>query len=186
MKTIKNLLSIFVFISSFMFVSCEDEPVDATLVNNTNTNNTGGGGNTGGTNVIGTYKLTAYNSSVPTDLNNDGTNSTNQLNETTCFNNMFLVLNSNHTFNADSKGIDIDLAGTGTECFTDPDYNGSWVLNGTTLTLTYVDTGVTYVDNYNVSGNTLNTSVSNGEVVGMVGGQPVYLTANLQIIYTKQ
>jgi len=46
MKAIKNLLSIFVIITSLTFVSCENEPLDSTLLNNTNSNT--GGGSTGG------------------------------------------------------------------------------------------------------------------------------------------
>ena len=46
MKAIKNLLSIFVIITSLTFVSCENEPLDPSLLNNTNSNT--GGGSTGG------------------------------------------------------------------------------------------------------------------------------------------
>lgn len=46
MKAIKNLLSIFVIITSLTFVSCENEPLDSSLLNNTNSNT--GGGSTGG------------------------------------------------------------------------------------------------------------------------------------------
>lgn len=53
MKTIKNLLSIFVIITSLSFVSCENEPLDSSLINsNTGGGNTGGG-NTGGGNTGG-------------------------------------------------------------------------------------------------------------------------------------
>lgn len=183
MKTIKNLLSIFVIITSLSFVSCENEPLDPSLANSTNS----GGGNSGGSSsVAGTYKLTAFNSSIPTDLNNNGTSSTNQMNEHTCFNDMFLTLSSNHTFNADARGIEINTAGTGTECYTDPDYNGTWVQNGNTITLTYVDGGTTYNDVFTINGNTLNFSITGGEIIGLSGGSPVYLTANIQLVYTKQ
>jgi hypothetical protein len=43
MKTIKNLLSIFVILTALTFISCENEPLDATLLNNVNSNNSGGG-----------------------------------------------------------------------------------------------------------------------------------------------
>ena len=183
MKTIKNLFSIFVILTSFTFVSCENEPVDPTLKNN-NTTNTGGG-NTG-TTVVGTYKLTAFNTSVPTDLNNDGTSSTNQLSETTCYNNSFMTLNANNTFSADSKGVEIDLGTNALECFTDPVIIGTWSVSGSTLTTTYVDGGTTYTDTFTISGNTLTYNINGGEVVGTAGGTPVYLTSNIQIIYTKQ
>lgn len=67
MKTIKNLLSIFVIITSLTFVSCENEPLDASLLNNSNSNNTGGGntggGNTGGGNSTGDYWPAVINNS---------------------------------------------------------------------------------------------------------------------------
>ena len=142
------------------------------------------------TSVAGTYLLTAFNSSVPTDLNNDGTASTNQLNETTCFDNMLLTLNANNTFTANSKGIEIVFNGTVDEisCFADPNYTGTWALNGTILSLTYTDTGVEYTDNYTVTGNILTATISGGEIVGTetTTGAPVYLTSNLTIIFTKQ
>ncbi len=52
MKTIKNLLSIFVIITSLTFVSCENEPIDQSLLESNNSENTGGG-NTGGGNTGG-------------------------------------------------------------------------------------------------------------------------------------
>lgn len=183
MKTIKNIFSIFVILTSFTFVSCENEPVDSSLLNNTTTT---GGGNTGGTTVAGTYKLTAFNTSVPTDLNNDGTSSTNQLSETTCYNNSFMTLNTNNTFSADSKGVEIDLGTNALECFTDPVIIGTWSVSGSTLTTTYIDSGTTYTDTFTISGNTLTYNINGGEVVGTAGGNPVYLTSNIQIIYTKQ
>lgn len=192
MKTMKNFLSLLVIITSLTFISCDNEAVDPTLVPSTAPNTNGGNGNNNGggntTTVVGSYKLTAFNTSVPTDLNNDGTNSTNQMNETSCFNNMFLIINSNNTFNADAKGIDIDFTNNITECYTDPDYNGTWVLNSNVLTLTYVDGGVTYNDNFIVAGagNSLSLSVPDGDIVGIESGQPVYLTSNIQFIYTKQ
>jgi len=139
--------------------------------------------------VSGTYMLTAFNTSVPTDLNSDGTASTNQLLETNCYNNMLLTLNSNNTFVANSKGIDIVSNGT-TEtmsCFTDPDDTGTWSLAGNTLTLTTAGTPPV-VDTYTVSGNTISATANNGEVVGYdtVTNSPVYLTCNITIVYTKQ
>lgn len=181
MKKIKNLCYLFVFFTTFTFISCEDEPVDPTLLINSSSN---GGGTV--TNVAGTYKLTAFNTSVPTDLNNDGNTSSNQLNETSCYNNSFLTLNTNNTFSADSKGVDINLTTNIIECFTDPVTIGTWSVSGSTLSLTYVDSGVTYTDMYTISGNSLTYSLNGGEVVGMSGSSPVYLTTNIQIVYTKQ
>ncbi|MGC4039737.1 MAG: lipocalin family protein [Flavobacterium sp.] len=155
------------------------------------------GGNPTGS-VAGNYKLTAFNTSVPTDLNLDGTASTNQMNETTCMNNMFLTLNANNTFSADSKGTEIDMdidVATGEivqtiQCFSEAALTGTWSLSGTTLSLTYIDpdTGTPATDNFTVIGNTLQATLHDGQAVGTVmpGGEPVYLTCDITSIYTKQ
>lgn len=64
MKTIKNLFSIFVILTSFTFISCENEPIDQSLLGNTS-NNSGGGGNSsgGGGNSTGDYWPAVINNS---------------------------------------------------------------------------------------------------------------------------
>jgi hypothetical protein len=140
--------------------------------------------------IAGTYLLTAFNTSVPTDINNDDISSTNQLNETTCFDDMLLILNANNTFTANSKGIEIVVNGTVQEvgCFTDPNVTGTWAINGNTLSLTYTDTGVQYTDDYTVNGNTISATTQDGEIVGTETGTgaPVYITSDITIVYTKQ
>ena len=154
-----------------------------------------GGGPSG--NITGQYKLTGFNTSVPTDLNGDGTASTNQLNETNCMNNMFLTLNSNNTYVADSKGTEIEFGtdpGTGEmtqtmTCFNDPNLSGTWSVSGTIVSFSYVDpdTNLPVTDRFNLVGNTLQFTVTNGSVVGTAtGGEPVYITCDLTMIYTKQ
>lgn len=193
MNKTKQLLTLVLGIFTLLFTSCEVEPLDPSLINadnsGGNSNNNGGGGNNGGgnsTSIVGTYILTAYNSSVPTDLNNNGISSTNQMNEHSCFNDMFLTLNSNNTFNANARGIEINTAGTATDCYIDPDYNGTWTQNGNTITLNYTDGGTTYNDTFSIVGNTLTFSITGGEVIGLAGGNPVYLMSNIQLVYTKQ
>ena len=198
---IKQRLSLATILIAFIliFTSCSDEPIDSVLAAQLNAYNasTAGATNTGGTNtgtitnssVVGIYLLTAFNTSIPTDLNSDGTASTNQLSETNCYNNMLLTLNSNNTFVANSKGIDIVSNGT-TEtmsCFTDPDDTGTWSLVGNTLTLTTAATPPV-VETYTVSGNTISATANNGQVVGYdtVTHSPAYLTCNITIVYTKQ
>ncbi|MFT6749086.1 MAG: hypothetical protein ACI9XR_001138 [Flavobacterium sp.] len=138
--------------------------------------------------IAGTYLLTAFNTSVSTDLNGDGISSSNQLNETVCFNNSILKLNANNTFTSDAKGLDIDITGTTSvlTCFEDPDFTGTWSLAGNQLSLTYMDSGQTQTDVFTVAGNNLSLTVQNGEIVGTAAGSPVYLTSNITIVYTKQ
>lgn len=191
-----KILSIFtIILAAFSFVSCDNEPLDPVLVAQINANNGSNGGSGGGsgggvtpTNIAGSYILTAFNTSVPTDLNGDGTASTNQVTETTCLNNSLFVINSNNTFTADAKGIDIDLTTTPNvlTCFTDPDITGTWTLVGNILKTTYVEGGITYNDEFTVIGNTLVLTVNDGEVVGTAAGAPVFLTSDITIIYSKQ
>ncbi len=141
------------------------------------------GGTPTGT-VPGLYKLTAFNTSVPTDLNGDGTSVTNQMNEVTCFNDSFMTINVNNTYVADSKGVDIDFNGD-YECFTDPDDTGTWVLNGTQLTMTSSDTTIDPAV-FTVSGNTLTFTVPNGTAFTDDNGTVVEITCDLTLIYTKQ
>lgn len=175
-----------------VFSSCNVEPIDPVLADqlaqNNSSNNNGGGSNGGNTSIAGTYLLTAFNTSVPTDLNGDGTASINQMSETTCFNNSTFILNSNNTFTATGGGIDIDLSVTPNvlTCFTDPSTNGTWTLNGNQLTTSYMEGGVSYTDIFTVVGNTLIITEQNGEVVGMANGNPVFLTSDITAIYSKQ
>lgn len=142
-----------------------------------------------GNDITGTYLMTAFNTTVPTDLNGDGTSSTNQMEETTCFNNNTIIIYANNTFTATAKGVDIvfDGANEVIECFTDPDFSGTWSQNGNNITFTYVDGGESYSDTYVLNGNTISLTYNDGEVVGTTdNGEPVYLTSDLTFIYTKQ
>lgn len=148
---------------------------------------------TGGTGIVGNYLLTSFTSSEPTDINADGTSSNNILSETACFNDMHLILNSNNTFVADSKGADIQIEvinNIETEvigCFVDPDEDGTWVLNGNILTLSFPGSTDTVVYTYNSSNNTLSATENDGSIVGMTSqDEPIYLTTNLTLTYTKQ
>ena len=87
--------------------------------------------------------------------------------------------------NYDRRVIDINNNIT---CFTDPDFTGTWVLTGNILSLTYNDGVDVITDNYTVSGNTFSSTLTDGQVVGVeqVSGEPVYLTCDITIIFTKQ
>ncbi|MQP53194.1 MULTISPECIES: lipocalin family protein [unclassified Flavobacterium] len=176
MKSIKSILSLLVLSIAFVTISCDNEPIDPAIDISSSSS------------ITGTYYMTAFNSSIPTDLNGDGSASTNQMNETNCFNGSFITLNSNNTFVADSKGIDINTNGTTStiECFDEGNFTGTWALSGNQLSITYIDGGVEYTDFATLAGNTIVSTVQNGEVVGTTsGGEPIYLTSNLQIVFTK-
>lgn len=182
--------SIIVLFSIASLVSCETEPLDPAIdlndfINGANPNSPN---NPNSSSILGTYVMTAFNTSVPTDLNGDGTASTNQMNETTCFDNNILSLNTNNAFTTTSKGLDIEIVGTNSvlTCFTDPSINGTWTQFGTNIIFTYVDSGITVSDTFVLNGNTLTYTLNGGEIVGLSGGNPVYLTSNISVVYTKQ
>ncbi|MCD8518896.1 MAG: lipocalin family protein [Flavobacterium sp.] len=64
---------------------------------------------------------------------------------------------------------------------------GTWSLSGNQLSITYTEAGEQFTDVYTVSGSTLTLSITDGEIVGTTsGGDPVYLDADIDIVFTKQ
>jgi hypothetical protein len=114
--------------------------------------------------------------------------------ETDCYNNSFLVLNANNTFSATGKGIEIDFdfdfetgeESFNIECYDDGSTTGTWSVSGNNVIFNYTFDGETFSDTFTRVGNTLKYTLENGEVVGTANGEPVYLTTNIEIIYTKQ
>jgi hypothetical protein len=175
MKTIKFSAAVLSVISLISISSCNIEPVDSDLLGNL----------INPASVAGTYRMTAFNTGIPTDLNNDRVASTNQMLETTCFNGSTIVINPDGTFIATSKGVDINASSSIT-CFSDPDYTGTWTLNATVLKLTYVDAGVIVDELFSVFSNTLLYSVPQGQIVGTSSTNvPIFLTTSYNIVYTK-
>ena len=171
-KLTAAVLSVFTLIT---FTSCNIEPLDSDLLGNVINPDS----------VAGTYRMTAFNTGIPTDLNNDGTTSTNQMLETSCFNNNILTINPDGTFKATSKGVEVS-AGATLECYTDPDITGTWVLNGTVLSLSYVEASVQNTEMFSVSANSLTYSVPLGEIVSTTSTNvAVYLNSSYNIIYTR-
>ena len=171
-KLTAALLSIFTLMT---FSSCNIEPLDSDLLGNVINPDS----------VAGTYRMTAFNTGIPTDLNHDGTTSTNQMLETSCFNNSFITINPNGTFTATSKGVDVSASAT-LECYTDSNIAGTWVLNGTVLTLSYVEASVQISEMFSVSGNSLTYSVALGEIVSTTStNAAVFLNSSYNIVYTR-
>jgi hypothetical protein len=179
MKNIKLIAGLFLIFTSFTFTSCDIEPIDSAIdLDDFNPV----------TSVSGSYLMTAFNTSIPTDLNNDGVASANQMNETTCFDGSILVLNQDNTFVISSKGIDIvtDGVNQSLSCFMDPNIMGTWILSGNTLTIQYTEGGSQYSEQFIATGNTLVYTLNNTEIVGTSSTNvPVNLTSDISIIYTK-
>jgi hypothetical protein len=175
MNKIKLTAALFSVFTLMIFSSCNIEPLDSDLLGNVINPDS----------VAGTYRMTAFNTGIPTDLNNDGTTSTNQMLETSCFNNNILTINPDGTFKATSKGVEVS-AGATLECYTDPDITGTWVLSGTILTLQFVEAGVQITELFSVSANSLTYSVPLGEIASTTStNAAVYLNSSYNIIYTR-
>jgi|GEM_PF-1144532 len=149
--------------------------------------------NEGNAEIEGTWKLTSWLGENPIDLNNDGEESLDFLDEIDCYNNETLV------FNADGTGVSMSTSyatftsevETGTtnsfdffvECTAEVENtNFTWTDNGSQLTVTIA--GDAY--NYTVDGNELSIFVPSGFVA--MDGEDFTVTVNedLTFIYTKQ
>ncbi len=141
----KISLSVMSLIAGVMMVSCSSDD------NNDNNSNR----------IEGTYTLREFNTPQETDLNDDGTSNTNQMNETTCYNNSKIDLRADQTFTYDVKQILINNEGA-SSC-TEYSVTGIWEASGSgnnaVLTLDYDNpNGDSETLVLNKEGNELSTS----------------------------
>jgi len=144
--------------------------------------------------IEGLYTITAVNTDPATDLNFDGNTSTNQMDETDCYNNMAIAANGFGDFNGILKrialGTEIDII-TGEEVVVDVCLEtfaeGTYVLNGNMLTLTYTEGDTTVNQTYLASTNTIRITLTNQQLVTSSGdnsyenitGDITYVLSNL-------
>lgn len=105
----KNMKFVFgaLAIGAFAFTSCNDD--DTTSAG-----------------VGGTYNLTEVNTETQTDFNQDGTSSTNQKQETSCYNNGRITLNTDGTLKYVITGVLIGASDGSVGCKTDYEASGEW------------------------------------------------------------
>lgn len=89
--------------------------------------------NSGG--ISGTYELREFNTSSPTDFNQDGTSSTNQMSETNCYNDSKLTFRADNTFTYEVAYLSVNTDASST-C-TSYEVDGTWSATNNTLTATY-------------------------------------------------
>lgn len=143
--------------------------------------------------VAGTWLLTAWNVVEPLDLNNDGTENTNLLDEMDCYTNETLVLNGDNTGTAMSTSyaeFDIFIE-AGTENSFDFTINCIEEIENTNVTWTQDGNIVSIDDGFSVSdwtlvGNTLSITIPEGFSVINAEDAEVTVTQDLTFIYTKQ
>lgn len=145
------------------------------------------------TEVVGTWLLTAWNGTEPIDLNNDGTESTNFLDEMDCYNNETIVFNQDNTGTAMSTSYaDIEIfieAGTTNSydftvtCIDEIENTDmTWTQSGNAVSITDVS-GTT---DWTLNGNTLSITIPEGFTVISTEDATVSVIQDLTFVYTKQ
>lgn len=138
--------------------------------------------------IAGTFRLSSFNVPVATDLNADGTPSTNLLSETDCYNANFLRLNSDHTY---AKTDNYDDASTGTLTCTDFAETGTWKREGDVITTSSsttngyspYDTVYTYSD----ASGTLTNQQTEGVYPGYDDfGSLMNITGDINYVFTRE
>lgn len=86
--------------------------------------------------IAGTYDLTEFNTGAATDFNEDGTESTNQMDESNCYDDRKISFNSDNTFTYEIDYILIDT-NTGVAVCAQNDVTGTWTASNNTITVTY-------------------------------------------------
>jgi Lipocalin-like domain len=184
-------ISALTFLFTVIFISCTTEPYGGTeLVTTAPTSTTTPPPVVTPvpvTSVVGNYRLTAHNTSTPTDLNGNGTASVNQMLETACFNNSSLTINANGTFSVLDNYADINnIGGVDTViCATNTD-TGTWTFAGNVLTLTTTVGSITQVQTGVFANNVLTVNVQDTEFINIVNGLPDFVDGNVQLVFTKQ
>jgi hypothetical protein len=143
----------------------------------------------------GTWKLTAWNVTTGVDINNDGTASTNLLQEFDCYNNETIVFGANNTVVANSTSY-ADITAevtTGTtdeytfqvDCIEANDTTPlTWTLSGNTITFDSGSPEDVVVGT--LSGNQIFIAIPEGFEAYDTNTGNVVVSQDLVFVYTKQ
>ncbi len=96
--------------------------------------------------LLGSWTLSKMTADTFVDLNDDGTSSTNLLNETTCFNNMDITFHSDGTFISHNATMTFEAGTDSNEfsCLGDREDSGTWEISDNNLILNLVVKGNSY------------------------------------------
>ncbi len=143
--------------------------------------------------IEGTWLLTAWIGEEPIDLDNDGNESTNFLDEMDCYNNETLV------FNNDGTGASISTSFADIEIFIEVgttnsvDFNVSCIEEDETVNFTWVqsDNIISITDTFGTNdweldGNTLSILIPDGFSVINADDASINTIQDLTFVYTKQ
>lgn len=177
MKKIK-LFAFALAVASFGFTSCNDDDDDVV----TAPNDYG---------IAGTYNLSAVNTGNPTDFNQDGTESDNQMDESDCYDGGKITLNADGTFEYVMKTILVNTSTGGSAC-DDFTAHGTWTLDSGSGTSAIID--ATYeAENGDDVNITLNKTGNQLQLYSLFAAYPdrngdggaIYTVGELELLFTK-
>ncbi len=138
--------------------------------------------------LVGDFDLSGYIVGQAQDLDNDGEDSFNLLNESNCYGQSNITFKSNGTFEEEFTYSALNTAGTSLECKT-VTRSGTYNRNGSTLTTTHIsgNTDVTTTYKFNTATNTISRRDNNGQYPSwnIVNSLWVTLTGAVDLKYEK-
>lgn len=169
-------------VAFFSIVSCDEkvEPAEQSLIDPIEEPEVA---------VQGIYKMSAYYTTLATNLNGDNVSSRNQMTETICFNENYLELKANNSFTLTTNGpeiVPVENASSILECKVGTVISGTWTLEDNVLTLSYTMNSQQYDDAVLVSNEVISYPLVNQEIVTTENGEFVTATSAVEMIFTKQ
>lgn len=174
MKKMNYLLGALV-VAGALFTSCSDDDNTETVT------------------IEGTYNLKEVNTEEATDFDGDGTAHVNQMDESGCYDNGKITLNSDNTFTYVVTGILVDVSSGSSGCATDFQASGTWEASGTgnnaTISAAYEDqTGTDRVITLQKQGNKL--TYANDNILSQYpdrndSGDAVYTSGSVTYVFEK-
>lgn len=181
-KSLLPFLFLFILLTAF---TCENETLEGGFLveDLDNTNNS----------VVGNWLLTAWNCQTALDLNNDGEESTNLLNEMNCYTNETVVFNSNNTgvFTSNSYAdfsFEIEVGTTNsyiytTDCIQETEVtNFTWVQTGNLVLIT---DQFGEISNWILNNNQLSFLIPDG-FTAFSDDLTLIVNEDITFVYTKQ
>lgn len=142
--------------------------------------------------LIGHWELSRMVSDTAVNLNQDGSYSTNLLDETSCFNNMSITFNSDATFITNNATMTFEAGSNGDEfaCISDRIDTGTWKVENDNLVLTMEINGSTYTHTkaIDMTSNTFTfdvTKIESDQYVNDPGNTQASEIRILELEYTK-
>ncbi len=139
--------------------------------------------------VVGTYNLSAFNAPTAQDFDGNGTRSANLLEESSCYNNSRMTVNSSNTYTLVDNYVDV--TGDTSSCATKIT-SGSWSRSGNTFTTMSGNGSNMVINNYtftpagNSNSATMSRNVSNAYYpsINTSSGKPQSSSGDVNMVYT--